>query len=220
VSPRFPGESAEYRAARDRLLEAEIDLRRRIEDVAALRRELPPGGVVPQDYVFDEDGAQVRLSELFGDHDTLVIYSFMFPRALDDDSPCPSCSSILESLDGAARHLTQRVALAVVAKAPIARVRDYAKHRGWRHLRLLSSADNDYNRDYHAEADDGFQLPILNVFTRRDGEVRHFWASELLTAPHEPDLEPRHVDFMWPIWNVLDTTPEGRGADWNPQREY
>jgi predicted dithiol-disulfide oxidoreductase (DUF899 family) len=220
VSPRFPGESAEYRAARDRLLEAEIDLRRRIEDVAALRRELPPGGVVPQDYVFDENGAQVRLSELFGDHDTLVIYSFMFPRALDDDSPCPSCSSILESLDGAARHLTQRVALAVVAKAPIARVRDYAKHRGWRHLRLLSSAANDYNRDYHAEADDGFQLPILNVFTRRDGEVRHFWASELLTAQPEPDLEPRHVDFMWPIWNVLDITPEGRGTDWEPQREY
>jgi predicted dithiol-disulfide oxidoreductase (DUF899 family) len=220
VSMRFPGESAEYRAARDRLLEAEVELRRRIEAVAALRRELPDGGAVAQDYVFNEGDGEVRLSELFGDHDTLVIYSFMFPRALDDDSPCPSCSSILDSLDGAARHLTQRVALAVVAKAPIARVREYAEHRGWRHLRLLSSAGSDYNRDYHAEADDGSQLPILNVFSQRNGEVRHFWASELLTAPREPDLEPRHVDSIWPIWSVLDVTPDGRGTDWNPQRDY
>jgi predicted dithiol-disulfide oxidoreductase (DUF899 family) len=217
---RFPNESAEYRAARDELLEAEIELRRQGEAVAALRRDLPPGGVVPHDYVFEGDGGEVRLSELFGDHDTLVIYSFMFPRALDDDAPCPSCSSILEGLDGAARHLAQRVALAVVAKAPLPRVLDYAEHRGWRHLRLLSSAANDYNPDYGAEGPDGAQWPILNVFTRRDGEIRHFWASELMQAPREPGQEPRHVDFIWPVWQVLDITPDGRGTDWSPQREY
>jgi predicted dithiol-disulfide oxidoreductase (DUF899 family) len=220
MSGRFPGESPEYRAARDRLLAAEADLRRQTEAVAAMRRELPPGGVVAQDYVFDEDTAPVRLSELFGEHETLVIYSFMFPRALDDDSPCPSCSSILDSLDGAARHLAQRVALAAVAKAEAPRIRDYARHRGWRHLRLLSSAGNDYNRDYRAEGPDGAQWPILNVFTRRDGEMRHFWASELMEAPREPGQEPRHVDFIWPVWQVLDVTPEGRGSDWSPRREY
>ena len=220
MSMRFPNESAEYRAARDRLLDAESDLRRQTEAVAALRRDLPAGGVVPQDYVFDEDGEEVRLSELFGDHDTLVVYSFMFPRALDDDSPCPSCSSILDSLDGASRHLTQRVGLAVVAKAQSPRLRDYARHRGWRHLRLLSSAANDFNRDYFGERPDGAQIPILNVFTRRDGEIRHFWGSELADAPSEPGQEPRLVDFIWPIWSVLDVTPEGRGTDWSPQREY
>jgi predicted dithiol-disulfide oxidoreductase (DUF899 family) len=216
----FPGESTQYREARDRLLQAEAELRRHTEAVAAMRRELPAGGVVPQDYVFDGAGGEVRFSELFGDHDTLVVYSFMFPRALDDDSPCPACSSILESLDGAARHLGQVVALAVVAKAPLPRIREYADHRGWRHLRLLSSAANEYNRDYNAEGSDGSQAPILNVFSRRDDEIRHFWGSELMSAPTDDGQEPRHVDFIWPIWNVLDATPEGRGTTWSLQREY
>jgi predicted dithiol-disulfide oxidoreductase (DUF899 family) len=216
----FPGESTQYREARDRLLQAEAELRRQTEAVAAMRRELPPGGVVPQDYVFDGAGGEVRFSELFGDHDTLVVYGFMFPRALDDDSPCPSCSSILESLEGAARHLGQVVALAVVAKAPLPRILEYADHRRWRHLRLLSSAANDYNRDYNAESSDGSQAPILNVFSRRDDEIRHFWGSELMSAPRDDGQEPRHVDFIWPIWNVLDATPEGRGTGRSPQREY
>ena len=219
MTMHFPNESAEYRAARDRLLEAEIELRRQGEAVAALRRELPPGGAVPEDYAFAGESGGVRLSELFGDHDTLVVYSFMFPRSLEDDMPCPSCSSILDSLDGAARHLERSVALAVVAKSSLPRILEYAEHRGWRHLRLLSSAANDYNRDYHGEAEDGSQTPALNVFTRRgDGETRHFWASELMVAPRDPGMEPRHVDFMWPVWNVLDVTTRGR--DWSPQREY
>jgi predicted dithiol-disulfide oxidoreductase (DUF899 family) len=217
---RFPNESAEYRAARERLLEAESELRDQTEAVAALRRELPPGGVVAQDYVFDGPDGEVRFSELFGEHDTLVIYSFMFPRALDDDSPCPNCSSILESVEGAARHLAQRVSLAVVAKAPLPRLLEYGEHRGWRHLRLLSCAANDYNRDYQAEADDGSQLPMLNVFARRAGGLRHFWASELFAAPHPSGWGPRHVDSIWPIWSVLDVTPAGRPPDWERQLEY
>jgi predicted dithiol-disulfide oxidoreductase (DUF899 family) len=209
----FPGESAEYRAARDELLAAEIDLRRRTEAVAALRRELPPGGVVAQDYVFAGDGGEVRLSELFADRDTLVLYSFMFPRALDDPGPCPSCTSILDSLDGAARHLPRRINLAVVAKSDPERVRAFARERGWRNLRLLSSRSNSYNRDYHAESPEGEQLPILNVFTRDGDQIRHTWATELMFAPREPGEDPRHVDSIWPIWNVLDMTPEGRGED-------
>lgn len=74
----YPNESADYRAARNALLDAEIALRKQTETVAALRRALPQGGVVPEDYVFERIGAhqrpeQVRLSELFGDHDTLVL---------------------------------------------------------------------------------------------------------------------------------------------------
>ena len=92
----FPGESPEYRVARDRLLEREIELRRAMEAVAAARRELPPGGVVPRDYVFHGRGAdgapvEVRLSELFApDKDSLLIYSFMFPRDPQDQTPGPS----------------------------------------------------------------------------------------------------------------------------------
>jgi predicted dithiol-disulfide oxidoreductase (DUF899 family) len=144
----FPGESGPYRIARDRLLEREAELRRVTEAVAAARRELPPGGAIPQDYVFQEAGmddspANVRLSELFTPgQDSLAIYSFMFPRALDEDLPCPSCTQFLDSFDGAAEHIAQRVSLAVAAKAPLPRILAHAKRRGWRRLRLLSSAGN------------------------------------------------------------------------------
>jgi predicted dithiol-disulfide oxidoreductase (DUF899 family) len=183
----FPGESAEYRSARDRLLEQEIDLRRATEAVAAARRRLPPGGVVPQDYVFHGQGpdggvTEVRLSELFAPgRDSLVIYSMMFPRDSEDDrpgpsggqtallplaqSPCPSCTAFLDALDGAAEHASQRVNLAVAGKAPIERILTFAAERGWRHLRLLSSAGTTYNRDYLAETSDGEQQPMLNVST-------------------------------------------------------
>lgn len=227
---RFPGESEEYRRERNRLLEAEAELRGAIERVAEQRRELPPGGVVPDDYRFEEasDGSVVTLSELFAPgKDTLVIYSFMFPRYSGDtrpgpsgetgrlaleETPCPSCTSILDSLDGAAHHLARRLNLAVVAKSAPERIRTFARERGWRHLRLLSSRNNNYNRDYHAETPEGSQLPVINVFTRVDGEITHRWATELMFAPREGGLEARHVDLIWPIWNVLDMTPDGRGT--------
>jgi predicted dithiol-disulfide oxidoreductase (DUF899 family) len=230
---RFPGESGEYRRERNRLLEAEIELRRAIERVAGQRRALPPGGPVPDDYRFGEvadSGRDVRFSELFeAGKDTLVIYSFMFPRWSGDtrpgpadgetarlplaETPCPSCTSILDSLDGAARHFTQRLNLAVVAKSDPERIRTFAAERGWRHLRLLSSRNNTYNRDYHAETPEGEQVPILNVFVRDGDQLRHSWATELMFAPREEGEDPRHVDSIWPIWSVLDMTPEGRGTE-------
>ena len=228
---RFPGESGEYRRERDRLLDAEIELRRAIERVAAQRRALPPGGAVPEDYRFEEAvGGEVRLSELFAPgKDTLVIYSFMFPRWSGDtrpgpvsgatarlplaETPCPSCTSILDSLDGAAPHVARRLNLAVVAKSDPDRIRTFARERGWRRLRLLSSRTNTYNRDYHAEAADGEQIPIVNVFARDGDEIRHAWATELMFASRDEGEDPRHVDSIWPLWNVLDMTPDGRGTD-------
>jgi predicted dithiol-disulfide oxidoreductase (DUF899 family) len=196
MTTTFPGESAEYRAVRDRLLAREVELRRAMEDVAAARRELPPGGPVPEDYVFrgaGADGAEtdVRLSELFAPgRGSLVIYHFMFPRDPGDDrpgaadGPCPSCTSFLDQLDGVAEHAGRRVNLVIVAKAPFARLRAFADERGWRRLRLVSSAGTSFNRDYLAESDEGSQRPMLNVF-RRDGDtVRHFWGSELFYDCH------------------------------------
>src|SRR5690348_3446037 len=229
----FPGESTEYRLARNQLLEAEIELRRAIERVAAQRRALPPGGAVPDDYVFEaaaSGGGEVKFSELFAPgKDTLVIYSFMFPRWSGDtrpglaggetarlplaETPCPSCTSILDSLDGAALHLAQRLSLVVVAKSDPARIANFAQERGWRQLRLLFSRNNTYNRDYHAETPDGEQSPVLNVFTRDGDRFRHRWATELMFAPRDEGEDPRHVDSIWPIWNVLDLTPGGRGSD-------
>jgi predicted dithiol-disulfide oxidoreductase (DUF899 family) len=216
---RFPAESENYRAARDRLLDAEIELRRSVESVAAARRELPPGGAVPQDYVFEEAGGKIRLSELFEPgKDTLAVYSFMY--APEDERPCSGCTSILDSLDGSAVHITQRINLAVVAKSPPERLGAFAEERGWRRLRLLSSAGNTYNRDYFGETPAGDQMPMLNVFVREGGTIRHFWGSEILYAPTDPGQNERHVDNIWPLWGLLDVTPEGRGKDWQPSLSY
>ena len=221
---RFPNENADYRKARNGLLSAEIELRRQTERVAALRRALPLGGTPPEDYVFEEAGTndsatrRVRLSELFGKHSTLVAYSYMYGPQME--KPCPSCTSMLDGLNGQAEHIQQRVGLVVIAKSPIERIRAAARERGWTKLRLLSSAGNTYNQDYHGEDASGSQRPCLNVFTRRDGAVRHFWASEMMFAPSDPGQNPRHVDMIWPLWNVLDCVPEGRGSDWYPQLRY
>jgi predicted dithiol-disulfide oxidoreductase (DUF899 family) len=219
-SVRFPGESAAYRTARNRLLEAELALRERLETVAALRRELPLGGRIKEDYAFEEmrDGhvRDVRLSDLFApDKSSLVVYSFMYgPRM---ERPCPMCSCFLDGVDAYAPHLTQHVNLAVVARSPAERVGAWAAERGWKRLRLLSSARNDYNIDYAAEAPDGAQLPACNVFTRRDGEIFHSWSAEALYVPTKG--HPRHVDLLWPVWSFFDLTPEGRG-DWMPKLSY
>jgi predicted dithiol-disulfide oxidoreductase (DUF899 family) len=242
VAVVFPGESEEYRAARARLLEQEIELRRNTEEVAAARRALPPGGPVPEDYIFRgarDDGipTDVRLSELFApDKNSLVIYSFMFPRDPGDsspgpasgqtarldlaESPCPSCTALLDQLEGAAEHAGQQINLVVVAKTALPRLLTFAEERGWHRLRLLSSAANTYNRDYHGETAEGFQRPMLNVFHRDQGAIRHFWASELFHAPTDGDQDPRHVGTIEPLWNLFDLTPEGRPADWYEQLSY
>jgi predicted dithiol-disulfide oxidoreductase (DUF899 family) len=227
MSVSFPGESAEYRAARNHLIEQEVALRRMTEDVAASRRALPLGGVVPENYAFEgvgTDGAPVKvtLAELFEPgKDTLFIYNMMYPRAPDEDLPCPSCTQFLDSFDGVAEHAAQRINVAVVAKAALPRILDHAKSRGWRRMRLLSSAGNSYNRDYHGETPDGSQqLPMLNVFHRYGDTVRHFWGSELLYEPPDPGQDPRHGETIDPLWNLFDLTPDGRGTDWYPDLSY
>ena len=243
MSLRFTGESAPYRAARDDLLER---VRRscfaRWESVAEQRRQLPLGGDVPEDYVFEEaapDGSthEVRLSELFAaGSDSLVVYHAMFPRDPEDDrpgpaggctaelslheGPCPSCTALLDQLDGAVPHVRPRCGFVVVAKAPPDRLRMFASERGWRHLRLVSAVHNTFNADYHGETRDGHQRPMLNVFSRSGGVLRHTWGAELLYEPCELEQDPRHVGTLEPLWNLFDLVPEGRGATWEEQFRY
>jgi predicted dithiol-disulfide oxidoreductase (DUF899 family) len=220
----WPNETDGYRRARDELLQAEIELRRAEEAVAQRRRALPLGGEVTGDYTFHAPSGPVTFSELFATgKDTLYLYNFMFvpgERGEPFERACPSCTSILDAMDGAFRHLLDRIDVAIVAKAPIEQFAAWGTERGWRFAPLYSSSHTAFNRDYNAERDDGAQLPVAHVFTRSDGRIHHRWSSELLGAPTDPGQHPRHVDYMWPIWKVLDVTPAGRGTDWDPRYRY
>lgn len=213
---RFPNESDDYRRARDALLAEEIELRRHIERVAEQRRALPPGGALPRDYTLVGERGPVRFSALFGAHQTLAVYSAMFgPQR---ELPCPMCTSLLSAWDGEAADVEQRIALVVVARSPIERLLAFKQQRGWRHLRIFSDPSGDYTRDY-VSAEDA-DMPAFNVFTRRDGVVRHFWSGELGGSTADPGQDPRGAPDLMPLWTILDCTPEGRGTDWYPKLHY
>src|SRR5882762_6465761 len=117
---RFPRESPAYRAARAALLAEEIELRRHIERVAAQRRALPPGGPVIGDYRFQGEKGPTDFAGLFGDMQTLAVYSYMFgPRR---ERPCPMCTNLLGAWEGNAADIGQRISLVVVARSPIERL--------------------------------------------------------------------------------------------------
>jgi predicted dithiol-disulfide oxidoreductase (DUF899 family) len=215
---RFPNESAEYRRARQALLAEEIELRRHIERVAEQRRALPPGGEVTKNYRFQGESGPASLADLFGDKQTLVVYSYMFgPQR---ERPCPMCTSLLSAWDGEARDVEQRVALAVVARSPIERLVAFKKERGWRYLKLYSDLTDEFSRDYHAIPPQGGDDAAFSVFTRRDGKIRHFWSGEMGFESADPGQDPRGAPDLMPIWTILDSTPEGRATDWYPKLEY
>ncbi len=212
----FPNESSEYRRARNALLIEEIELRRKIERVAEMRRAMPLGGEIPEDYTFDGENGPIHISDLFNGKQSLVVYSMMFgPQR---QRPCPMCTAMLTSWDGTARNLRERVALAVTARSPIDRILDFKKERGWRNLSLYSDGSGDYTRTY-VSTEDG-DVPGLNVFTRRNGRIYHFWASEMSGEMADPGQDPRGAPDVDPLWTIFDLTPDGRGKNWYPKLEY
>ena len=213
---RMPNEGADYREARQALLAAEIELRRQIETVAAMRRALPPGGLVTGDYRFETEDGPSDLAGLFGDKTTLVVYNYMFGP--ERQKPCPMCTNLLDAWDGNADDLDQRVSLVVVARSPLERLEAVKRQRGWKNLRLASAVTDDFTRDYAGSPDGGLDSGGPSVFTRRDGVIRHFWSQEMNASDRGQD--PRGAPDLAPLWTVLDMTPEGRGADWYPALAY
>lgn len=212
----FPNESGEYRAARNALLAEEIELRRLLERVAEQRRALPAGGAIPKDFEFIGSNGPLHLSDLFGDKDTLLIYSMMF--GLQRAAACPSCTSFLTSWNGAAVNLRERVAMAVTARSPIERLLEFQQQRGLPNLRFLSDTSGDYTRTY-VNPDDA-DMPGFSVFTRREGVIRHFYSPEMSFDMSDPGQDPRGAPDMDLLWQMLDYTPEGRGTDWYPKLDY
>jgi predicted dithiol-disulfide oxidoreductase (DUF899 family) len=201
---RYPNESKEYRDARDLLLKEEKELVEKVKAVAAKRRTLPLGGPLKEDYVFQwandgKVGQSVKFSELFGDKNTLLLYSFMYGPGWDN--PCPSCTSLVDGFDRTWYQVNQNASFAAIAKASADQINQWAKKRGWSRIPLLSGANSTYQADYKCQKDDAMQLPVMHVFTKRDGKIHHFWATE---------LSGNHVDTVWAYWNLMDFTPEGR----------
>jgi len=212
----FPNESADYRRARQELLTEEIELRRRIERVAELRRALPAGGEVTKSYVFEGENGKANFADLFGDKQTLAIYSYMFgPQR---QALCPMCTSFMSTWEHKLPDIGQRIAFVFVARSPIARLIEAKKARGWTRHKVYSDTSGDYTRDY-VSAEDA-DVPGYSVFTRRDGIIRHFWSAEMSGATADPGQDPRGAPDFDPLWTMLDTTPGGRGTDWYPKLTY
>ncbi len=214
-----PNESADYRSARNALLTEEIDLRRHIARVAEMRRALPPGGEVTKRYSFEGEQGAVSLTELFAGKQTLVVYNFMFgPQR---ERICPMCTSFMNVWDAKIPAVSERVAIAFVARSPFPRIAALKTERGWTRMPLYSDTSGDYTRDYVSKED--ADVPGYNVFTRRAENdkptIRHFWRGEMSMAMADPGQDPRGAPDLDPLWAVLDTTPEGRG-DWYPKLDY
>ena len=216
---RMPHESADYRAARTTLLAEEIELRRQMERVAEMRRALPSGGVVDGDYRFEGEEGEVDFAGLFKGRRTLVTYSFMFgPQR---ERPCPMCTNLLNGWAGNAADVDQRASLVVIARSPIERLVAFKRERGWKDLRLYTDLTGAYSRDYFAVLPDGSEIPGINVFTRRDGAIRHFWSGEMTDQTADPGQDPRgEPASVAPLWAILDLTPEGRDPEWYPKLSY
>ena len=202
---QYPNESREYREARDSLLKDENELVEKVKSVAAKRRKLPPGGELKEGYVFQwandgKVGKRVKFSELFGDKNTLLLYSWMYGPHWDH--PCLSCTSLMDGFDRSWYSVSQDAAFVGIAKAPADKINAWAKQRGWTQIALVSGYEFPFQVDYKCQGEsDDMQLPMMHVFRRQDEKVLHFWGSE---------LSSNHVDTVWPYWNLMDFTPEGR----------
>jgi predicted dithiol-disulfide oxidoreductase (DUF899 family) len=216
-SKPFPNESDEYRRARTALLADEIELRRHIQRVAAARRALPPGPVANNYRFLDKDGNDLGLIDLFGEHDTLFTYFWMYGP--ERERACPMCTSFVGSLDIPAPDIEQRVALAIIGRSPVERQLAFARERGWTHLSFYQTVGDDFARDYRALVDGNEGAAVL-VWTRDRDKVRLFWAAEGGDEIADPGFDPHLAPDPTPLWNILDWTPEGRGADWYPRLEY
>jgi predicted dithiol-disulfide oxidoreductase (DUF899 family) len=212
---RYPNESRAYRDARDALLQDEQELVSKAKSLAEKRRRLPRGGELKEDYIFQlandgRVGINVRFSELFAGKDTLLLYSFMYGP--NWDHPCPSCTSLVDGFDRSSYQVTRHAALVAIAKAPADRINAWAKQRGWSQIALVSGSSSNYQADYKCQGDsDDMQWPVMHVFRRQDGKIFHFWGTE---------LSANHVDTVWPYWNLMDFTPEGRPDISTPPQDF
>ena len=218
------GESAAYGKARQELLAEEIELQRRIDSVAEKRRSLPDGPLIETNYRFkDMNGEEVGLADLFGEHDTLVTYFWMYGP--ERERPCPMCTNLLGPLDANARDLMQRVALAVLGRSSVERQLAFAQEREWQALKFHQIVGDAYALDFGGlDPASGSEWPVMAVFKKigngKGAKIRLFWKGEMTGAMSDDGKDPRGGPDLSPLWTVLDLTPEGRDNKWYPKLDY
>src|SRR5918993_591080 len=170
---RYPNESRAYREARDALLKDEQELADRTQALAAKRRKLPPGGKLKEDYVFQwandgKVGGPVKFSDLFGDRNALILYSWMFGPSWD--KPCPSCTSVMDGFDRSWYQVSRDAAFVAIAKAPAEKIDAWARERGWSQIPLVSGYESPFQADYKCQEpkNDDMQQPVMLVFTKKE----------------------------------------------------
>lgn len=199
--------------ARNELRAAELALMQQREDVAAMRRALPPGPVT-EDYEFDGPDGPVRLTELFTDPSKpLVLYHFMYGK--QQSAPCPMCSMWTDGWNAVAHHLAQNIDLALVTAASYSDSAAMAAERGWGELRWVGAPTSSFKLDIGGEDEAGNQWPFLSVWELDDGQPRLTYSG----GAHIEGDHWRGVDLLSPVWHFLDLTRPGRG-DWNPSLTY
>ena len=183
------------------------------------RRSLPPGPVIAKDYRFKEaNGSESGLIDLFGRHDALVTYFWMFgPQR---ERPCPMCTNWLGAVNGNAADIKQRVAFKVLGRSPVPRQLAFAQERGWRDLDFVQTIGDDYAKDIGTLKSDGSEWAAIIVFKRDGDKVRLFWAAEMAPEMADPGEDPRLAPDVAALWSILDLTPDGRGKDWYPKLSY
>jgi len=215
----FPGESEKYLGAREALLAEEIEFRRHMTRLTEQRRALPPGPVIEKNYRFkDANGAELGFLDLFGKHDALVTYFWMFgPQR---ERPCPMCTNWLGAVNGNTADIKERVAFKVLGRSPVPRQIAFAQERGWHELDFLQTIGDDYAKDIGALKSDGSEWAAIIVFKRDGDKVRLFWAAEMMPEMADPGQDPRNAPDVASLWSILDLTPGGRGKDWYPKLRY
>lgn len=215
----FSGESDDYARARESLLAEEIEVRRHLTRLTRQRQQLPPGPVIEKDYRFkDANGADVSLADLFGEHDTLITYFWMYGPARE--RPCPMCTNFLGGANGNAADVKQRAAFKILGRSPVERQKAFAMERGWQGLDFVQTVSDDYASDLGMLGDDGAEFPGFTVYCKDGDKVRVFYAAEMPFEAADPGQDPRGPVDIAPLWNILDMTPEGRGEDWYPKLDY
>lgn len=217
--PPFPGESAEFSKARTELLAEEIEFRRHMTRLTRQRMALPQGPLIAKDYRFeDANGRNVSLADLFGEHDTLITYFWMYgPQRA---RPCPMCTNWLGGVNGNAVDIKQRAALKIIGRSPVERQTAFALERGWQHLDFVQTIGDDYARDLELINPDGTENASLIVYRKQGNDVRLFYAAEMPVDAADPGEDPRTAPDIAPLWSLLDLTPAGRDGDWYPKLSY